>query len=64
MICSVLYHSIENQKAKGGCKIFNIQNISLAKYSYSNMMASRCKSKKEKAYEKCPEKMQSFSEVH
>ena len=36
MICSVLYNSIENQK-KGGCKIFNIQNVSHAKYSYSNI---------------------------
>ena len=37
IICSVLHHSIENQKAKGGCYIFNIQNVSLAKYLYSNI---------------------------
>ena len=37
MICSVLYHSTENQKVKVDCDIFNIQNISLAKYSYSNI---------------------------
>ena len=37
MICSVLYHSIENQKAKGDCNIFNIKNASLPKYSYSNI---------------------------
>ena len=36
MICSVLYHSIEDQKAKGNCNIFNIQNVVLAKYSYPN----------------------------
>ena len=37
MIFSVLYHSIENQKEKGGCQIFNIQNVSYAKYSFSNI---------------------------
>ena len=37
IICSVLHHSIENQKAKGGCYIFNIQNVFLAKYLYSNV---------------------------
>ena len=37
MIYSVLHHSIENQKEKRGCKIFNIQNVSHAKYSYSNI---------------------------
>ena len=30
-ICSILYHSM------GECNIFNIQNVSLAKYSYSNI---------------------------
>ena len=37
MICSVLYHSIENQKAKRDCNIFNIQSAALAKYSYPNI---------------------------
>ena len=43
-------------KRKGECNIFNVQNISLAKYSYSNIDDIRCRDKKEKVYEKCPEK--------
>ena len=33
----VLYHSIENQKSKGDCNLFNIWNVSIAKYSYPNI---------------------------
>ena len=39
-ICSVIYYSIENQRAKGGCNIFNIENVSLDKYLYSNIETS------------------------
>ena len=36
-ICSILYPSIKNQKAKGDCKSFNTQKVFLAKYPYSNI---------------------------
>ena len=64
-ICFVIYYSIENQRAKGGCNIFNIQNFSLDKYSYSNIETSRFRNKQEKVYEIYLEtKIQSFPEVH
>ena len=64
-IHSVLYHLIENQNANSESSIFNIQNISLDKYSHCNIDDVTIQGQKGESLRKIPrKKLHSFPEVH
>ena len=64
-IHSVLYHLIENQNANSESSIFNIQNISLDKYSHCNIDDVAIQGQKGESLRKMPrKKLHSFPEVH
>ena len=64
-IHSVLYHLIENQNANSESSIFNIQNISLDKYSHCNIDDVTIQGQKGESLRKMPrKKLHSFPEVH
>ena len=50
MICSVLYHSTENEKVKVDCDIFNIQMFLLPIIHILTLMTTRNRGKKDEVY--------------